>query len=128
MQNLRNLRGSRPIAQWQITLHRVQHVPDLKKSLVSIVVLAEHEYRTTLSKSVWMISQGNLKIGSGHKYINLYPMMAINLDGAIKVAEKTDPNLWHGRLERMSQVELDRLMAVGYIRKLKAKTDFCEHC
>ena len=28
----------------------------------------------------------------------------------------------------MSQAGLDRLMAVGYIPKLQAKTDFCEHC
>ena len=28
----------------------------------------------------------------------------------------------------MSQAGLDWLMAVGYIPKLQAKTDFCEHC
>ena len=28
----------------------------------------------------------------------------------------------------MSQAGLDRLMAVGYIPKLQAKMDFCEHC
>ena len=54
--------------------------------------------------------------------------MAINPEGAVNVAEKTDPNLWHGRLGHMSQAGLDRLMSVGYIPKLQAKTDFCEHC
>ena len=111
-----------------ITLHQVQHVPDLKRSLVSIGMLAEDGYKTTLHESTWVISRGNLKIGSGHKYNNLYPLMAINPEGAVNVAEKTDPNLWHGRLGHMSQAGLDRLMSVGYIPKLQAKTDFCEHC
>ena len=73
-----------------ITLHQVRHIPDLKRSLVSIGMLAEDGYRTTLSESTWMINRGNLKIGSGHKYNNLYPMMVINLEGAVNVAEKTN--------------------------------------
>ena len=54
--------------------------------------------------------------------------MAINLEGFVNVAKKTNSNLWHNRLGHMSQTGLDRLMAVGYIPKLQAKTDFCEHC
>ena len=54
--------------------------------------------------------------------------MAINPEGAMSVAEKNDPNLWHDRLVHMSQAGLDCLMVVGYISKLQAKTDFCEHC
>ena len=54
--------------------------------------------------------------------------MAINREGAMNVAEKTAPNLWHGRLDHMSQAELDRLMVIDYIQKLQAKSDFCEHC
>ena len=46
--------------------------------------------------------------------------MAINPEGVA--------NLWHGRVNHMSQAGLDRLMAVGYIPKLQAKTNFCEHC
>ena len=71
-----------------------------------------------------LINRGNLRIGSEHKYNKLYPMMVINTEGAVNVSEKTDPNLWHGRLGPMSQAALDRLMAVGYIPKLQAKKDF----
>ena len=67
-------------------------------------MLTEHGYRTTLNESVWMISRENLRIGSGHKYNNLYQLMAINPEGVVNVAEKTDPNLWHSRLGHMSQV------------------------
>ena len=74
-----------------------------------------------------MIYRGNLRIGSRHKYNNLYPLMVINPEGIMNIAEKTDLNLWHSRLNHMSQAELDRLMAVGYIPKLQAKMDFCEH-
>ena len=80
-------------------------------------MLAEDGYITILNESKWVISRGNPQIGSGHKYNNLYPLMAINPEGGVNVAEKTDPNLCHGRLGHMSQVGLDRLMAVGYIPK-----------
>ena len=111
-----------------ITLHQVRHVPDLKRRSVSIGMLAEDGYGTTLNESEWMITRGNLRIGNGHKYNNLYPMMTINPEGAVNVAEKTYSNLWHSRLGHMSQAELDRLMAIGYIPKLQTKTNFCEHC
>ena len=75
-----------------------------------------------------MISRENLKIGDMHKYNNLYPMMAINPEGVVNIAEKTDPNLWHDRLGHMSQAGFDLLMSVGYIPKLQAKTDFYKHC
>ena len=56
-----------------ITLHQVRHVPALKRSLVSINMLAEDGYKTTLNESTWMISRGNLRIGRGHKYEQLVP-------------------------------------------------------
>ena len=90
-----------------ITLHQVWHVPDLKRSLISIGILVEYGYRTNLNELAWMISRGNLRIGSGHKYNNLYPLMVINPEGVVNVAEKIDSNLWHGRLSHMSQAEMD---------------------
>ena len=53
--------------------------------------------------------------------------MTINPVGVMNVAEKTNPNLWHDQLNHISQAGLHRLMAVGYIPKLQAKTNFCEH-
>ena len=96
--------------------------------MVSIGMLAENGYKMTLNESTWMISRGNLRIGSGHKYNNLYPLMAINPVGGVNIAKKTDPNIWHRRLGHMSQDRPDRLMAFSYIPKLQAKMDFCEHC
>ena len=90
-------------------------------------MLAEDGYKTTLNESTWMINRGNLRIRSGHKYNNLYPLMAINPVGVVNVAEKTNPNLWHGRLGHMLQARFDRLLVVRYIPKLQAKMDFCEH-
>ena len=102
-----------------ITLHQVRHVPALKRSMFSINMLAEDGYKTTLNESTWMISRGNLRIGSGHKYNNLYPLMAINPEGAVNVAEKTDPNLWHGRLGHMSQPRLDHRMHIGAVQLVR---------
>ena len=50
-----------------ISLHNVRHVPALKKSLVSIDMLAEDGYTTTLNESAWMINRANLRMGSGNK-------------------------------------------------------------
>ena len=45
-----------------ITMHQIWHIPTLKRSLVSIGMLAEDEYRTTLNELAWMISRENLRI------------------------------------------------------------------
>ena len=92
-----------------VTLHQVWHVPPLKRSLVSIGMLDKDGYIATLSDSSWMINRGNMKIWGGYKYTNLYPLMAINLEGFVNLAESCDSNLWHGRLSHMSQTGLDRL-------------------
>ena len=78
-----------------ITLHQVKHVPALKRILVSIGMLAEDGYRTTLNELADDQPRKS-HIESGHKYNNLYPLMAINLEGLVNVAKKTDLNLWHG--------------------------------
>ena len=56
-----------------IPLHQVRHVPALKMSLVSIEMLAEDGFKMALNESTWMIIQGNLRIGSVHKYEQLVP-------------------------------------------------------
>ena len=76
-----------------ITLHQVRHVPELNKSLVSIGMLAKVWYRLTLSELSWMINQGNRKIRCRCKYNNLYPLMAINPEGIVKVHGSRDSNL-----------------------------------
>ena len=90
-----------------ITLQQVRHVPVLKRILVSIGMLLEDGYKTTLSQSSWMINRVNMKIGNGYKYKSLYPLMAINPDGAVNIAESLDSNLRHGRLGHVSQAGLD---------------------
>ena len=69
-----------------------------------------------------------MKIGNGCKYNNLYPLMVINPKGAVNIIESQDSNLWHGRLNHMSQAELDQLMTINYIPKVLTKTNFSEHC
>ena len=59
-------------------------LPDLKRSLLSIDMLAKDGYKTTLSESVWMTNQGNLKIGGGHKYNNLYPLLPAGKESKIR--------------------------------------------
>ena len=59
-----------------ITLQQVQHVPELKRSLVSIYMLANDGYQTTFSESPWIISRGNLMIRNGY-YESAFGIQAI---------------------------------------------------
>ena len=61
-----------------IILHHVWYVPELKMSLVSIGMLVEDGYRTTLGDSSWQITRENLPISHGRKYNNLYPLRVIS--------------------------------------------------
>ena len=86
-----------------ITMHQVRYVPTLKRSLVSIGMLAEDGYKTTLKESTWIATQ-------------------------VQQLVPTDGDQFRRGRDHISQARLDRLMAVGYIPKLQAKMDFCEHC
>ena len=129
--NQRDQRSCHSIAEWQLnhlTPSPAQHVLALKRNLVSFGMLAEAKYRTTQSETSWMISRGNMKIGCGYMYNNLYALMVINPKGIVNVAKSQDSNLWHGQIGHISQAELDQLMTIGYILRLQTKADFCDHC
>ena len=69
-------------------------------------MLADDWNRMSLNESTWMINLGNLKIGNGYKYNNLYPLMMIIPKGVVNITESWDSNLWHSQLGDMSQVGL----------------------
>ena len=95
-------KGSHPIAQWQYDHPAPSPAcTRAEKKSGSIGMVAEDRYKTTLNESSWMIRRGNLKIGNGCKYNNIYPLMVISLDGVMNIAESRDTNLWHGRLGHM---------------------------
>ena len=50
-------------------------------------MLAEDDYRMTLNESTWMINRENLRIGCREKYNKLYPLMVINAEVVVHVAE-----------------------------------------
>ena len=111
-----------------ITLQQVLHVPDLKRSLICIGMLADHGYRTTLNESTWQLSKGNMHIGHELKYNNLYPLTVIGQEGSLNVAEMPSSRLWHGRLAHISQTGLRGLSVLGYIPDLQhTESDFCQY-
>ena len=71
----------------EIILQQERHIPDLKRSLISIGMLADHVYRKTLNESTWQISKGNMDIRHGVKYNNLYPLTMIRQEGTVIVTE-----------------------------------------
>ena len=110
-------------------LHQVRHIPNLKRSLIFISMMAEDKYKTTLSESSLQISKGILRIGHGVRYNYLSPLTIINREGSLNVAKMSTPSLWHGRLSHMSQTGVERTLALDYIMKLNhAESYFYEHC
>ena len=103
----------------EIILQQVRHVPNLKRNLISISILGDHRYITTLNDSMWKISKGNMQCGHGVKYNNVYPLMVIGQEESLNVAEMPSSRLWHERLVHMSQTGLWRLTALGYIPDLQ---------
>ena len=69
-----------------IIMHHVRHVLELKKSLVSIDMLAEAGYMTTLSEY-------NIKIDHGRKYNNLYLLIVFCSEGSLHVVENAEYNV-----------------------------------
>ena len=53
------------------------------------------------SELSWKITKGNLQIGDGLKYNNIYLVIVINQEGSLNVAELSSTYLWHkGRTTR----------------------------
>ena len=70
-----------------ITLHQVRQVPNLKRSLISIGMLSKDGYKGTLSELSRQIRKGNLHIGHGVRYNNVYPLTLINKEGSLNVVD-----------------------------------------
>ncbi|KAG8478014.1 hypothetical protein CXB51_027814 [Gossypium anomalum] len=117
------------------TLSDVRHVPELKRSLISLSTLDSKGYRYTAESGVLKISKGSLVVMKWQRKIaKLYVLQGSTVTGDVAVASSSLSNdditkLWHMRLGHMSENGMAELSKKGLLDGQGiCKLNFCEHC
>ncbi|KAG8485563.1 hypothetical protein CXB51_018918 [Gossypium anomalum] len=117
------------------TLSDVQHVPELKRNLISLSTLDSKGYRYTAESGVLKISKGSLVVMKGQRKIaKLYVLQGSTVTGDAAVASSSLSDdditkLWHMRLGHMSENGMTELSKRGLLDGQGiCKLNFCEHC
>lgn len=109
-------------------LKDVSHVPKLKRNLISVSQLYTQGFHTSLIDS-WKVTKGSMLVAKGDKIGSLYIVENIGEVGAGMIVEDSNSELWHQRLNHMSQKSLVVMHKRGQLLGLKSvDLQFCEHC
>ena len=106
------------------TLTIVCHIPDLRKSLLSLGLLEPQGCK-------FQVTKGSMTILKGERTANLYKMTGnIIIGNASATTEKEDTiSLWHMRLGHMSERRLQVLYKKSALPGIKyCKLDLCKFC
>ena len=122
MEDVRILLSNGPI--W--LLEKVQHIPDLRRNLISIRQFDDERHATLFVGGTWKVTKGARVLARGKKTGTLY--MILSPRDTIVVAEaSTDTSLWHCRLSHMSEKWMKMLLSRGKLPELKSiDFDMCE--
>ncbi|KAK2990880.1 hypothetical protein RJ640_007601 [Escallonia rubra] len=116
------------------TLTNVRHVPELRKTLISLGTLDSNGCSYRATGGVISIMKGALVVMKGLKPNSLYLLQGSTVTGAAAAASSSDIDsdtikLWHMRLGHMSERGMDVLSKQSLLGSKKiGKLDFCEHC
>ena len=80
------------------TLSNIQHVPDLKKNLISLGTLDSNDYKFSAEGGVLRGSKDSLVVMKGKKVDTLYIFQGSTVTGDAAVSMSEDPNLDTTRL------------------------------
>ena len=109
-------------------LEKVQHIPDLRRNLISIGQLDDEGYVILFVGGTWKVTKGARILAREKKTDTLY--MTSSPRDTIAVAEtSTDTSLWHYRLGRMSEKGMKMLLSREKLPELKSiDFDMYESC
>jgi hypothetical protein len=83
-----------------VLLKHVQHVPSIKKNLVSISLLCRDGYKVVFESNKYVMSRHGTFVGKGYDCRGLLPLSLMdvcnNVVNSVSVCDET--NLWHSRL------------------------------
>uniref|UniRef100_A0A2N9JBN6 Uncharacterized protein n=1 Tax=Fagus sylvatica TaxID=28930 RepID=A0A2N9JBN6_FAGSY len=103
---------------WKI--QKVQHIPSLKRNLISIGKLDEEGDAILFIGGIWKITKGAMVVARGRNIDTLF--MTISPWERLAVANAgNDSSLWHYRLGHMSEKVMKVLSSKGKLPQLKSK-------
>ena len=107
-------------------LEKVQHIPDLRRNLISVGQLDDEGHAILFVGGTWKVKKGARVLAHGKKIGTLY--MASSPRDTIAIAKtSTDTSLWHRSLGHMSEKRTKMLLSKGKLLELKSVDfDMCE--
>ena len=117
------------------TLSDVRHIPNLKRSLISLCTLDRKGYKYSGGDGILKVTKGSLVVMKADiKSANLYHLRGTTILGNVaavsdSLSNSDATNLWHMRLGHMSEIGLAELSKRGLLDGQSiGKLKFCEHC
>jgi len=117
------------------TLTDVMHILDMSKNLISLSTLDGKGYKYSSGDGLLKVPKGSLIVMKGElKSPNLYRLRGTTITGDATVISNSSSNfdatnLWHMRLEYMSEQGMHELCKRGLLDEHSiSKLKFCEHC
>ena len=113
-----------------LALKDVRHILDLRLNLISVHMLDKDGYTHFINSGNWKLTKGSLVVTRGRLYCSLYKTEVKVCGGQLNaVDDGTSPDLWHKRLEHMSEKELPLLAKQSLIPMAKEKSSNpCDYC
>uniref|UniRef100_A0A7N2LG47 Integrase catalytic domain-containing protein n=1 Tax=Quercus lobata TaxID=97700 RepID=A0A7N2LG47_QUELO len=109
-------------------LEKVQHIPDLRRNLISVGQLDDEGHAILFVGGTWKVTKEARVLARGKKTGTLY--MTLSPRDTIAVADaSTNTSLWHRKLGHMSEKGMKMLLSKGKLPELKSiDFDMCESC
>jgi transposase InsO family protein len=113
------------------TISNVRHVPELRKSLLSLGKFDENGLKFVGEKGYLKIIKGAMVVAKGELIGSLYKLIGETLNGEAAVASGSTEStmIWHRRLGHISERGLQILSKRGLLPGIKFTSfEFCEDC
>ena len=91
------------VDQFQLTLRKVRHVPNIKLNLISTGRMDDEGYNGSFRNGKWKICKGNLIVARAQKQGTMYVMHAKLCKYEANGAADSSGEIWHKRLGHMSE-------------------------
>ncbi|RVW14238.1 Retrovirus-related Pol polyprotein from transposon TNT 1-94 [Vitis vinifera] len=109
-------------------LEKVQHIPDLRRNLISVGQLDDKGHAILFVGGTWKVIKEARVLARGKKIGTLY-MTSCPRNTISIVDASTNTRLWHRRLGHMSEKGMKMLLSKGKLPELKSiDFDTCESC
>ncbi|BBG96644.1 hypothetical protein Prudu_005502 [Prunus dulcis] len=113
-----------------LVLKDVRHVPNMHLNLISTGLLDDEGYTNVFAKGKWKLSKNSLILAQGKKENTIYMTHVKVSNGYVNALAENSIELWHKRLDHMSekglQILAKREAPTGMKKGMPLKS--CMHC